>query len=80
MFRKIEGPQMPTRPTPPICPQCGWRMKLMRTIPALGVLPTLFAFYCAECRETETIAGASSHAPVCVGPGDCAPSAHDFLL
>jgi hypothetical protein len=53
----LRNPQMPTRPTPPICPYCGWRMKHMRTIPALGVVPTLFAFYCAECRETETIVG-----------------------
>jgi hypothetical protein len=70
---------MPTRPTPPICSYCGWRMKLMRTIPALGVLPTLFAFYCAECRETETLWALARIAPVRVGPGDCAPSAHDFL-
>jgi hypothetical protein len=51
---------MPTHTAPPICPHCGQPMKLMRTIPALGVLPTLFTFYCAGCREAETIAGASS--------------------
>jgi hypothetical protein len=40
---------------PPSCPQCRQPMKYVRTIPGFGVLPALFAFYCAPCREAETI-------------------------
>jgi hypothetical protein len=42
-------------------------MRLVRTIAALGAFPRLFAFFCEDCREAETIedipAGVQSMAP-----------------
>ena len=38
----------------PKCPECREPMKLIRTIPHLGVLPELLVFYCAACKEVET--------------------------
>jgi hypothetical protein len=40
---------------PPCCQQCRQPMKYVRTIPGFGALPALFAFYCASCRQAETI-------------------------
>jgi hypothetical protein len=40
---------------PPPCPQCWQSMKYIRTIPAHGAFPARFAFYCASCRQAETI-------------------------
>jgi C4-type Zn-finger protein len=36
------------------CPECRKPMKLVRTIPHLGVIPALLVFYCAACKEVET--------------------------
>ena len=42
------------RPDLPLCPECFEPMKLVRTIPPLGGLLELFAFYCEPCGVAET--------------------------
>jgi hypothetical protein len=49
----VEGAAMREFDTPK-CPECHKSMKLVRTIPHLGVLPALLVFYCAACEEVET--------------------------
>jgi hypothetical protein len=46
---------MDAKPIAPICPCCRKSMKLVRTISHLGGLPELFVYYCAECRQAETL-------------------------
>jgi hypothetical protein len=36
------------------CPRCRRSMKLVRTIPKLGVFPELLIFSCPTCGEVET--------------------------
>jgi hypothetical protein len=38
-----------------VCECCGSPMKLVRSVPALGVLPELHSFRCERCRHVETI-------------------------
>ena len=49
----VEGAAMHESDTPK-CPECREPMRLIRTIPHLGILPELRVFYCAACKEVET--------------------------
>jgi hypothetical protein len=61
------GPMTDNRP--PICPECDQRMKPVRTIPKLGVLPALLAFYCARCKLAET----EEQGPCSIGAAPATP-------
>ncbi len=39
---------------PPLCPDCGKPMKLVKTIPRLGGLPEIVVFYCSRCKQAQT--------------------------
>jgi hypothetical protein len=41
-------------PLPPLCPDCGEPMKLIKTIAHVSGLPELFVFYCSRCKRAET--------------------------
>jgi hypothetical protein len=41
------------QPVPPLCPECGQPMELVRTIQRLGAPPEIFGFYCAPCKTIE---------------------------
>jgi hypothetical protein len=41
------------QPVPPLCPECGQLMELVRTITRLGAPSEIFGFYCAPCTTIE---------------------------
>jgi hypothetical protein len=41
------------QPVPPLCPECGQPMELVRTITRLGAPSEIFSFYCAPCTTIE---------------------------
>jgi hypothetical protein len=41
-------------PAPPLCPDCGKPMKLVKTLSHLGGLPEIWVFYCSRCKQAET--------------------------
>jgi hypothetical protein len=41
-------------PVPPLCPDCGEPMKLVKTITHVSGLPELFVYYCSRCKQAET--------------------------
>jgi DNA-directed RNA polymerase subunit RPC12/RpoP len=38
----------------PVCPVCGERMLLVRSVPKLGRLPELVSYRCATCNHVQT--------------------------
>ena len=41
-------------PAPPLCPDCGEPMKLVKTLSHVGGLPEILVFYCLRCKQAET--------------------------
>jgi hypothetical protein len=41
-------------PGPPLCPDCGEPMKLVKTLSHLGGLPEIWVFYCSRCKQADT--------------------------
>jgi hypothetical protein len=45
-------------------------MKLVKTIPHVGVVPKIFVFYCSRCKQAETREQAVCRSPIGVVVGN----------